>query len=445
MIAKSLKNTYSLIYMAKNFLTSRHPKEMYLLAVAEMCQRFAFWGIANLLVLYLVQYYRFPDGEADKLFGLFTGIAFVLPVLGGWLADRTSYSLSVIWGSILNALGCFCMAFGSLPLMYIALFLSAIGGCIFTPGIYTLLGQVYREKQHLREGGFSIYYCSVNLGVFLAMIVLGLIGQKHGWTFAFILAGVIQLLGLFPFYAALKSPQLQHLALPLSKTHTTQAPLKKQEKQRIIVICVLALFAILFWLAFNQGGSSMTLFALRYTDRNLFGFQMPSPWLLSAESLYLVIFAFPVTTLYLYLARRKADPSPPVKSALGLIAMGFCFLIMVLGASKIPLGASSAMISPFYLLGAYAFMAFAEMLISPIGLSLITHLSPHRYTALLVGVWYFCIGVGFYLGGQLASLMPKLPSLSSFFNIYVLLSFAGAALLLLFAKKLNKMRHIQSL
>jgi proton-dependent oligopeptide transporter, POT family len=418
---------------------------MYLLTLSEMCQRFAFWGIANLLVLYLVQYHHFPDAKADNLFGIFTGIAFVLPVLGGWIADRTSYRLSVIWGSILNALGCFCIAFGSLPLVYIALILSAVGGCVFTPGIYTILGQVYEKKQQLREGGFSIYYCLVNLGIFFAMIILGLIGQAHSWSSAFILAGIVQLIGLWPFYTVLKSPLLEHLSQKklAKEDHPPSRPLSRQEKDRIFVICVLSLFAILFWLAFNQGGSSMTLFALRYTDRQIFGFKMPPSWLLSAESLYLVIFAFPITSFYLYLARIKKDPSPPMKSALGLIAMGLCFLVMVIGAAQIPPGVKSAALSPVYLIGAYALMALGEMLISPIGLSLITHLSPHRYTALLVGVWYLCIGIGFYLGGVLAALMSILHTLAEFFTLYVIISFLGAILLLLFVKKLNRMRHVE--
>jgi proton-dependent oligopeptide transporter, POT family len=433
--------------MSRSIFKSKHPKEMYLLTICEMCQRFAFWGVANLLVLYLVQYHKFGDARADNLFGIFTGVAFVLPVLGGWIADRTSYRLSVIWGSILNALGCFCIAIGSIPMMYIALALSAVGGCLFTPGIYTILGKVYENKQQLREGGFSIYYCLVNLGIFLAMIILGLIGQARSWSFAFVLAGVVQIVGLLPFFKVMKSPLLTHVAqktIAKKASHGGHSPLTSREKDRIIVICVLSLFAILFWLAFNQGGSSMTLFALRYTDRQIFGFQMPPSWLLSAESLYLVIFAFPVTWFYLYLARRKRDPSPPLKSSLGLISMGLCFLVMVLGASKIPAGAKMAHLSPFYLIGAYALMALGEMLISPIGLSLITHLSPQRFTALLVGVWYLCIGIGFYLGGALASLMSELKTLSAFFMIYVLISFIGALLLLLFIKKLNRMRHVEA-
>jgi POT family proton-dependent oligopeptide transporter len=139
------------------------------------------------------------------------------------------------------------------------------------------------------------------------------------------------------------------------------------------------------------------------------------------------------------------DPSPPMKSALSLTAMGLCFFVMAFGAKMIPLGAETGAVSPWYLLIAYAFMALGEMLIAPIGLSLITHISPHRFTALLVGVWYLCLGVAFYLGGAIAPFMSKLQPLSTFFNLFVVISFVGAALLFLLVKKLNRMRHLSSL
>ncbi len=432
--------------MKLSFL-SKHPKEMYLLALCELCQRFAFWGIANLLVFYLVQHHHFLDMEADQLFGLFTGVAFVLPILGGWIADRTSHRRCVLYGALLNAISCLLLAIGSLPSLYIALAICALGGSIFTPGIYTILGHVYHDKHSLREGGFSLYYCSVNIGIFLAMIILGWIGQTQNWSLTFIVAAIVQLLGILPFLKVMKTMPPHTPDLPATASSKKRAPClnKKQEKDRIIVICTLAFFSILFWLAFNQGGSSMNLFALRFTDRNLWGFEMPPSWLLSLESLYLVVLAFPLTALYIYLAKKKKDPSPPMKCSLGFFSMALCFLIMVLGSSKILPGASFGSLSPIYLMSAYFFMALGEMLISPIGLSLVTHLSPHRYTAMLVGVWYFCIGIGFYAGGFIAGWMMMLPSIASFFNIYVVLSCFGAFCLFILSHKLNKMRHIDHL
>ena len=217
------------------------------------------------------------------------------------------------------------------------------------------------------------------------------------------------------------------------------------EKKRIWVICILSFFSILFWMAYNQGGSSMNLFALNYTNRNVMGFEMPASWLLSSESLYLVIFAVPLAKLYMSLSKRNLDPTPPMKSAFSLLAIGVCFLIMSFGASQIPTGALRAAISPWFLFVAYAFMALGEMLIAPIGLSLITHLSPRRFTAMLIGVWYLCIGIAFYLGGLMAPLMSKLANMNSFFGIFVVISFLFGVALLLLVKKLDKMRHLNTL
>lgn len=421
---------------------------MYLLAVVEMCQRFAFWGVGNLLVLYLVQHHHFADASADTLYGAFTALAFILPVFGGYFADKFGYRLPILAGSYASALGCFLLATGIPSLIYAALICVALGASVFTPSIYALLGRAYEDKHHLREGGFSLYYCSVNIGIFLAMLILGLIGQNHSWGIAFTLAGIVQLFGIWPFLKVIKSPVLASMPAKetvVKKVQKEPFVLKPHEKQRLIVICVLAAFSILFWMTFNQGGSSMTLFALRYTDRNLFGFQMPPSWLLSAESLFLVILVVPLTSLYAYLARTHRDPSPPIKSAMGLFAMSLCFLVMVIGSLSIPAGAKSALISPFYLIFSYGLMALAEMLITPIGLSLVTHLSPRRYTAMMVGIWYLCIGIGFYLGGILAGKMGTVSHLSYFFGISVVILLIPAVILLFVSKKLNKMRHMDML
>ncbi len=432
--------------MALCFMHTKQPKEMYLLALTEMTQRFAFWGIANLLVIYLVQYQLFSDVLADQLFGIFTGVAFVLPVLGGYFADRFNYRLPVIWGMCSTAIGCFLMAIGQVTLMYIALLFVAIGAAIFTPSIYALLGTLYRSQHHLREGGFSIYYSAVNIGAFVAMLIIGAFGQAKLWSVAFVIAGLVQLAGLYFFSKALENPELFKMSKIKKLTKVErEAPLHKHEQNRIIVICILSLFSIIFWMAYNQGGSSLNLFALRYTDRHVLGLEVPPSWLLSAETLYLVIFAIPLAALYAFLSKRKMNPTPAAKSGLGLISMAICFLIMAIGSRLIPDEAQSASLSPSYLLFAYAFMALGEMLIAPIGLSLITHLSPHRFTALLVGCWYLCIGIAFYLGGAIAPLMSHLKSMTSFFNLFVILSAAAGIILIVFVKKLDKMRHLSSL
>ncbi|MGR3911897.1 MAG: peptide MFS transporter [Candidatus Rhabdochlamydia sp.] len=423
------------------------PKEMYILSLIEMCQRFAFWGIGNLLVLYVVSIYKFSDQEATHLYGIFTGIAFILPLFGGYIADQTSYQKSVIVGSLSTAFGCLLLSTGVLPLLYTGLFFAATGASIFTPSIYTLLSRLYQNYPKLREGGFSIYYSAVNVGVFLATFILGALGHKGYWREAFILAALIQLLGLLIFLKVMKLPHFLKMhsnASSLLEKEDTSS-LTKVQKGRIAVICILSFISILFWMCYVQGWSSMTLFTLRYTDKMIGNFEVPTSWFLSLETLYLILLAFPLAAFYKMLAKYQKDPSPSLKTALSLIAMGLCFFVMRQGALQIPSGSLSDSISPNYLITAFAFMALAEMLIAPIGLSLVTRLSPPRYTAQLVGIWYLCLGIASYLGGIMAGWMSSMKELSSFFEIFIYLSWIPAIILLLMAKRLTKLSHMEDL
>ncbi|MGH2611710.1 MAG: MFS transporter, partial [Rhabdochlamydiaceae bacterium] len=278
----------------------RQPKEMYYLSFIEMCQRFGLWGIGNLLVIYTITHYNFSDASAAQLYGLFSGIAFILPLLGGYIADRTNYKVTVVVGSLALTIGCFLMAVGLLPLLYIALLFVAIGTSIFTPSIYTILGSIYHQREELREGGFSIYYAAVNVGVFLGTFILGALGHAKMWSLAFIVAGFVQLLGLMLFLNMIKSPAFAHLHHKQDRfmIDNQKNPLKKPEKDRIFVICTLSFISILFWIAYNQGWSSMSIFALRFTNLEVESFKLPIGWLLSLESLFLIILAFPLAWFY---------------------------------------------------------------------------------------------------------------------------------------------------
>ncbi|MCB1083006.1 MAG: peptide MFS transporter [Simkania sp.] len=426
--------------------SNKHPREMYLLALTEMCQRFAYWGIGNLLVLFLVKYFQYDTPRATHIFGAYTGIAFILPVLGGFIADKWNYKSPIFLGMLLTTIGCILLATLNHFLILPALAFIAFGGGLFTPAIYSLLGSVYSNKQHLREGGFSIYYSTVNIGIFIAMIVLGYL-QTIDWRWVFFLSAVVQLLGIIPYRLALK--KLKSIEVPShyfvsKKEDPHHFKLKKYEVERIIVILIMTFISIVFWMAYNQAGSSMTLFALNYTDRHFGGFEIPTPWFISTETFFLILFAFPLAKLYLFLRRIRSPASPPMKTALSLFFMGLCFLVMQRAAQHIPHGAQDALISPYYLIFSFALMSLAELFLAPIGLSLVTNLSPHRYRGLLTGVWFTCIGIGFYLGGYLAGLIAKI-SLSSFFDIFVFTSFIPAFILVIFAKKLDNMRHIDSL
>jgi len=416
-----------------------HPKELFLLAFAELCERFTFWGIGNQLVLFLIQAHDFSDLKATQIFGIFTGFAAALPLLGGYIADRWNYHSPIIIGALINSLSCFLIAMQIPWLLYIALGLVALGYGLFTPSILTVLGHTYHDRPHLRESGFSIYYASINVGVFLAMISLGYVALYFGWSYSFILAGLVQLFGLIPifWYFSKHKGHLKHHPKALKKE--SKLLLTRHQKNRMIVIFVLTFFTLLFWVPYVQSTSSMAIFALDYTDRLLGSFEIPPQWIMSSESLFLILLAPILSKLYPFLQKHKKDPSSSTKTSLSLFSLALCFVVMMYASFHIPDGAKEAWINPGYMVLAYLFMAIGEMLLAPIGLSMVSQLSPKRYTALLMGLWYVFVGLSYYIGGTLAGFMNRFTSLFDFFGVFVLIAAIAGFVLLLFSKRLTKL------
>ncbi|MBI3211292.1 MAG: MFS transporter, partial [Simkania negevensis] len=302
-------------------------------------QRYSCPGIGNLLVLYLIKYFSYSTPRATQIFGAYTGIAFILPIFGGYVADKWNYTKPILLGSLLTTTGALLLSTLQQWAILPALSLLCLGGGLFTPSIYSLLGKIYTKRHAIREGGFTIFYAAVNLGIFLAMIISGYL-QTINWRFVFIVSAAVQLLGLIPYSLVVKRLKNNRENF-LPSNHYKKESLhylinKKHERDRIIVILILTFVSVLFWMAFNQAGSSMTLFANSYTNRNVLGFLIPPPWFLSIETLFLALLAFPLTLLYLFLRKIKSNASPPMKTALSLFFMGLCFLVMQRAASGIP-------------------------------------------------------------------------------------------------------------
>ncbi|MEM7175839.1 MAG: MFS transporter [Chlamydiota bacterium] len=426
--------------------SSKHPTAIYLLAATEMCQRFAYWGVYYLLVLFLVNYFKYTIPDATSFFAIYTGLAAALHLLGGYIADKWNDRSPIFLGMLLTTLGCFLFLPLKAKLLIPALGCIGLGGGLFNPTAYSLLGRLYTKHYHIREGGFSIYYVIVNLGSFFGLIVLGYLQTIH-WRYAFFLAGCAPLIGLIPYRYALRrlkkiSRHHHHFISKEQDPHTF--PLKRHERDRIFVILMMTFISIFFWIAYNQAGSSITLFALNYTHRDIGSFRIPVPWFTALYILFLAILAFPLANFYLFLRRIKSSASPPMRTALSLFFLGLCFIVMQRAAAPIPIGSLQGSAPFYYLVLAFALMALAELFLTPIIFSLVTNLSPHRYRGVLTGCWFACMGIGLYIGGSLTKLMTVI-RLASFFDIFIFTSFIPAFLILLFSKKLDAMRHIDSL
>lgn len=422
-------------------MKQKHPKELWILSLIELCERFAFWGVGNLLVLYTIEYYHFPNDKATQIYAVFTGVAAFLPLIGGWIADKWNYQAPLFLGALVNAIGCFMLASGFPSLFHASLFLIACGYGIFTPSIVTVLGYTYRDLPNLREAGFSIYYASINIGVFLALFSLGTIAKVVSWNMAFGVAGIVQTAGLIPliWYLLQNKETYKALKTAQKKSQAEHRPLTSMEKKRIMVIIVFYIVSLFFWMAYNQAFSSMAIFTHDFMNRNIGGWNIPEGVFLSSEAFFLILLAPFLSWLYGRLQKKKIDPSPARKTSYSLFAIGCCFLVMMIGSLQIPAGATHSDVSSGYLVSALFLMAVGEMLLAPIGLSIVSRLAPARYTALSVGLWYVSVGLAFFNGGMLAGLIDKMGTLFNFFSIFVFLTIIPAIFMWFASKKLTKM------
>lgn len=427
--------------MSKGLSLSLHPKGLWVLSLTELCERFAFWGAGNLLVLYLIEYYQFSDVKATHIYGIFTGIAAFLPLVGGWVADRSSYQMSILVGALINMVGCLFLAWGGLIALHIGLVMIASGFGLFTPSLLVVLGHLYREKEHLRQAGFSIYYGSINIGVFLAMLSLGIIAKEISWHAAFLTAAAVQMLGILPiaWYFYHHKADYQAFQKEQSQSRVEKAPLTREDRRRLFAIIIFCLLSIFFWASYNQAFSSMSIFVHSFMNKTLGGLEIPEGVFLSSESLFLILLTPLLAFLYAWLQKRHKDPSVAIKTIFSFLFMATAFFVMAIASRNIPETAISASISSSYVISAYFLIAVGEMLLAPIGLSMVSLLAPRKLLGVTVGFWYVCVGVAFYLGGLLAGFMEAGEKLSEFFGLFIFIAFVPAFFLLLFHKKLTHM------
>jgi POT family proton-dependent oligopeptide transporter len=426
-----------------------------------MWERFTFYGMRALLVLFLVDAvstggYGFDDRTATAIYGLYTAAVFMAALPGGWIADRLiGAQRAVMAGGALMTVGNLMLAVPGPPQLFFAgLVVIILGVGLLKPNVSTLVATLYPEGGGRRDAGFTIFYMGINLGAFIGPLIAGGLAQHYGWRIGFLAAAVGLPFGLLQFWmsrhllqgagtAPNRADAGKGLAtdwrrlgvacallgvvafLFLSGTIAADpvrlargaayvlvgmavayfaylffgAGLDPAERRRMIVVLVMFVACALFWSGFEQAGSSMNLFAKRYTDRFIGGFEVPAGWFQSVQPAFVILFAPAFSALWVHLARRNLNPAAPLKFAFGLLLMGLGFLFMVKAASLVAGGARSP---AYFLVLTYLVHTFGELCLSPVGLSTVTKLAPARFVGQMMGVWFLASSLGKLTAGLIA-------------------------------------------
>lgn len=405
-----------------------HPKGITPLFLTEMWERLSYYGMRALLVLYLVKSLGFSDVDAGAVYAFYTSFVYLTPVLGGYLTDRfLSYKFSIYLGSFLMFCGHISLAFSDLSFFYSGLVLLALGNGFFKPNMSTIFGRLYAGKPGLRDSGFTIFYMGINLGGLIGPIVCGSLGERVDWHLGFLSAGLGMAIGMVVFYFG--SKRLPNTIWEKQKDLGGSLALTandSQTKPKILLIVLLSFFSIFFWMAFEQMGSSLNLFALRNTDRSLFGVEIPASVLQSINPLFILLFGPIVSTLWSALAKRDKNPNPVLKFVFSLILLGIGFLVMVVAAKYAETGIA---VSILFLVFVYFWNTLSELCLSPVGLSFVSHMAPVKYASLLMGIWFLSNAFGHYAAGILSGYQNQWGSMTNFYGFFVLCSWLGAILL----------------
>jgi len=415
-----------------------HPKGLFLLFALEMWERFSYYGMRALLVLTLVAVsdganpgFSMGQGDALRLYGTYTALAWFTPVIGGWLADNfTGQRRAVLIGAFIMAIGQFILAFsipGDLPLFYVGLGVLVLGNGFFKANISAMVGMLYGEGDARRDGAFTIFYMGINIGAFLAPFVCSTLGEDpaYGWRYGYLAAGIGMLLSAVVQGLWARS-LLGGLGVKPSRARGAGGEklsvprLTRIELDRLRVVFMLFVFCVLFWAAFEQQGGLMNLYTNDKTDRFIGGFEVPSGWFQSANPFFIVTLGPIFAALWSRLGRRRRNPASPVKMIFGLILTALGFLLMV-GSTYDHGSAGKANMS--WVLLAYLLHTMGELCISPVGLSMTTKLAPARLASVIMGVWFLNNFAGNYLSGLIGGMTDSLSDGTIFAGI------AGALLL----------------
>lgn len=426
-----------------------HPVGLFVLFFTEMWERFSYYGMRAILVLYLVAQTQgenvglgWTNGEALALYGWYTMLVYVASIPGGWIADKyLGQKKSVLYGGILLVAGHSILAIEQMWAFYSGLGLIIAGVGMLKPNISTMVGGLYKQGDIRRDKGFTIFYIGINVGAFLSSLIVGYVGEVHGWHYGFGLAGIGMAAGLIQYLVGQK--YLKNVgnflgaSENLEEKEAMKKPLTKIEKDRVVVLFISFLLVIVFWGAFEQAGGLMNIYASEKTNRMLMGWEVPASWFQSLNAMFIIFLG---TTVAGFWAARKLKGKVSTslfKMILGLIIMGAGFFFMTAAAGQYESNGSSAM---YWLVLAYLFHTVGELCISPVALSYITKLAPLKYASLMMGVYFAMTGFGNKLAGLLGEASEKLGEYTIFTGIAVFCVVFGL-LVMVFRKKLEKLTH----
>ena len=432
-----------------------HPKGLFVLFFAEMWERFSYYGMRALLIFYLTQHWLYSDGEASVIYGAYTALVYITPVIGGYLADRwLGQRKAVLYGAVLLTFGHFMMGFegdggqdaASLNIFWLALAFIIVGSGFLKANISVIVGQLYPRTDVRRDGAYTIFYMGINLGAALGSILCGYLGQTYGWAYGFGAAGFGMLLGLIVFVIfkplllgrgeptdpakltatvmGIKFEWLLYLAglvavaivwwlvqnqsvvgtllgvagglLVAYVLFTAVVKLPAEDRDRIFAAMFLILGSILFWALFEQAGSSLNLFTDRHVDRG----GVPASVFQSINAIYIVLLAPLFAGLWTWLGRKGMEPSTPVKFGLAMMQLGIGFLVLTWGAKAVGMENATPVIFIFLI---YLFHTTGELCLSPVGLSAMNRLAPAHMASLIMGTWFFASATGNFAAGLIAS------------------------------------------
>jgi len=432
-----------------------HPRGLFVLFFAEMWERFSYYGMRALLIFYLTQHWLFSDARSSVIYGAYTALVYITPVLGGYLADRyLGQRKAVLFGAVLLTIGHFLMAFeGSggqadpmIDVFWLALSFIIVGSGFLKANISVIVGQLYPRTDVRRDGAYTIFYMGINLGAAIGTITAGYLGQTYGWSYGFGAAGVGMLTGLIVFVrgkpllmghgeapdaARLASRvagipfewllyaigvgavivswgliQFQEMigwllgifgaALVVYVLSHAVFKLPRDDRDRIFAAMFLIVGSILFWALFEQAGSSLNLFTDRYVDRS----GVPASVFQSINPIYIIVFAPLFAWLWTWLGRRGIEPSAPAKFGLAMMQLGAGFLVLVAGAYAVGIGNLTPVIFIFLI---YLLHTTGELCLSPVGLSAMNRLAPSHMASLIMGTWFFASATGNFAAGLIAA------------------------------------------